>query len=94
MSYAHALPPRLAGQSEPTIGQIIDQEVRSALRDIAVWPQKLADPNWSEQIDADLLPTEVNGANSKLEQAERAEAAKRERANAVRRKKYAQSKEA
>ena len=94
MSFAHALPPRLAGQSEHTIGQIIDQEVRSALRDIAVWPQKLADPNWSEQIDADLLPTEVNGANSKLEQAERAEAAKRERANAVRRKKYAQSKEA
>lgn len=75
------------GQSEHTIGQIIDQEVRSALRDIA-------DPNWSEQIAADLLPTEVNGANSKLEQAERAEAAKRERANAVRHKKYAQSKEA
>ena len=60
------------GRASIQFGQIIDQEVRSTLRDIAVWSQKLADPNWSEQIAADLLPTEVNGANSKLEQAEQA----------------------
>jgi hypothetical protein len=88
MSLSYALPRRLVGQSEHAIGRIIDEEMRFALRDIANWTAKLADPNWSEQIDADLMPAPEAGGNGDGEGA----AAKRERVNSKRRAKYAKSK--
>ena len=86
MSFAHALPPRLVGRTEHEIGRILDDEVRSALRDIARWPDRMADPNWSEEIDQDLrpLPEACGNGDKGVESA-----AKRERANAERRAKDA-----
>jgi hypothetical protein len=89
MSLAYALPRRLAGQNEHAIGQIIDQEVRSALRDVASWPAKMATPGWDEEIAADLRPPPEMAGNGEDVGA----AAKRERANAARRAKYAKAKE-
>jgi hypothetical protein len=90
MSLAYALPRRLAGQNEHAIGQIIDQEVRSALRDVASWPQKLGNPGWQEEVDADLMPVpEVSGNGDGGSDA----IARRERANSKRRERYAKSKE-
>ena len=86
MSFAHALPRRLVNQSEHAIGQIIDAEVRSALKDIAAWPDRMVNPNWSEEIDQDLRPLPEAGGNGDNEVES---AARRERANAARRAKYA-----
>ena len=88
MSFAYGLPRRLVGQDEHTIGRILDAEVRSALSDIATWPGKLGKPDWDEEIDADLRPPpEVAGNGEDV-----GAAARRERANAQRRKKYAKAK--
>jgi hypothetical protein len=94
MSLAYALPRRLLGQSEHAIGQIVDAEVRGALRDIASWPERMANPAWSENIDEDLCPPPEVGGNGddgggggavKQESA----AAQRERRNSLRRERYA-----
>jgi hypothetical protein len=61
ISFASALPPRLEGRNAHEIGQLLDAEMRSALKDIANWPAKLANPNWQEEIDADLMPGEAEG---------------------------------
>jgi hypothetical protein len=75
LSFVYALPRELAGKNEHECGRILDAEVRAALRDIATWPERMADPAWVEQIDADLMPTEGNGSGPKalgaLEAAER-----------------------
>ena len=89
MSLSYALPGQLAGKNEHEIGRIIDHEVRSALRDIAAWPERMANPAWSENIDEDLRPPpEVAGNGEDV-----GVAARRERANATRRRKYAKAKE-
>jgi hypothetical protein len=94
MSLAYALPRRLLGQSEHAIGQIVDAEVRGALRDIASWPERMANPAWSENIDEDLCPPPEVGGNGddgggggavKQESA----AAQRECRNSLRRERYA-----
>jgi hypothetical protein len=84
LSLSYALGPRLEGKSAHEIGQAIDSEMRSALKDIAAWPAKLANPGWQEEIAPDLLPAEGNGESEagpkvlgKLEVAERREAAAR-----------------
>jgi hypothetical protein len=84
LSFAYALPARLEGKSAHEIGQTIDAEMRAALKDIAAWPAKLANPGWMEEIAPDLLPTDGNGeseagpkALGKLEVAERRETAAR-----------------
>jgi hypothetical protein len=82
LSFAYALPARLEGKSAHEIGQTIDAEMRAALKDIAAWPAKLANPGWQEEIAPDLLPAEGNGeagpkSLGKLEVAERREAAAR-----------------
>jgi hypothetical protein len=84
MSLSYALPRRLIGKNEHELGRILDEEVRAALRDVATWPAKLANPGWSEEIDADLRPPSetVNGDGEGA-------AVRRERANAARRQKYA-----
>ena len=86
MSFAHALPQRLVGRTEHEIGRLLDEEMRLALRDIAKWPERMADPHWSENIDEDLrpLPEAAGNGDNGMESA-----AKRERANAARRAKYA-----
>jgi hypothetical protein len=90
MSFASALPPRLVGQTEHAIGRIIDEEVRSALKDIASWPERMANPGWCKEIDEDLRPPSEAGGNG---DGEVEGAVKRERANAKRRAKYAKAKE-
>lgn len=89
MSFAYAMPPRLAGKNEHETGRIIDEEVRSALKDIASWPDRMATPGWVQSIDEDLMPAPETTGNGGGE----AVAAKRSRANAARRTKYAKSKE-
>jgi hypothetical protein len=90
MSFAYALPRRLVNQSEHAIGRILDEEMRSTLRDVALWPERMTNPNWSAEIDADLMPPPEVAGNGEDEGA----AARRERANAARRAKYmAKSKE-
>ena len=89
MSLSYALPRRLVGQSEHAIGRILDEEVRGALRDIASWPERMANPGWCQQIDEDLRP-EPEGAGNGNGNGEGA--AKLERANAKRRQKYAKAK--
>jgi hypothetical protein len=49
MSLAYALPRRLVGKNAHEIGRIIDEEVRSALRDAASWPAKLGRPEWDKE---------------------------------------------
>ena len=88
MSFAYALPRQLVNKTEHEIGQILDAEMRAALRDVAAWPERMADPNWSSSIDEDLRPAPEVAGNGDGADA----AAKRERANAVRRAKYAASK--
>jgi hypothetical protein len=61
MSFCYALPPRLVNKSEHEIGQLIDSEMRLALKDVANWPAKMADPAWRPEADADLMPAEENG---------------------------------
>ena len=81
--------PGVVGQSEHQIGQLLDAEMRSALRDVAAWPERMADPNWSSSIDEDLMPApEVSGNGNGADAA-----ASQERANAKRREKYAKAKE-
>ena len=46
MSFSHSLPRRLAGKNEHEIGRLLDAEVRSALKDISSWPEKMAAPGW------------------------------------------------
>ena len=89
MSLSYALPRQLAGRNEHEIGRIIDHEVRSALRDIAAWPERMANPSWSENIDEDLRPPLEVAGNG----ADEATTARRERTNAARRAKYAKAKE-
>jgi hypothetical protein len=89
MSFAYALPPRLAGKDAHGIGRILDEEVRAALKDVATWPERMANPNWSEEIDADLRPAPEVAGNGDGTDA----AARHERANVKRRQKYAKSKE-
>ena len=86
MSLSYSLPRQLAGRNEHEIGRIIDAEVRAALRDIATWPERMSDPNWCQEIDQDLRPSE-DGNNGERDGAEAS--AKRERTNAARRQKYA-----
>jgi hypothetical protein len=62
------------------------------LRDIATWPDKMARPGWSEEIDADLRPAAEAAGNSDNENADAILI--RERKNAERRRKYAQAKDA
>ena len=38
MSFSYALSPRLVGKSQHEIGQLLDAEMRLALRDVASWP--------------------------------------------------------
>ena len=90
MSLSYALPPRLAGRSEHEIRMLLDSEVRSALKDIASWPERMANPNWSEDIDEDLRPPPEAGGNG---DGVEGGAAKQERVNAKRRAAYAKSKE-
>jgi hypothetical protein len=92
MSLSYALPRQLAGRNEHEIGRIIDAEVRSALRDAASWPTKLGRPGWDKEIDGDLKPASEDGGNGESDDGADA-SAKRERANAARRAKYAQGKE-
>jgi hypothetical protein len=97
LSFSYALPRRLVGKPEHDIGRILDAEVRAALRDIAAWPAKLADPAWASSIAPDLMPAEaaeaeVNGQGEKelgrLAKAERRQAAvAKENANQRRRRK-------
>lgn len=82
LSFAYALPPRLVGKTEHEMGRLLDAEVRAALKDIAAWPERMANPGWQEEIAPDLMPTEGNGesetcpkALGKLESAERKVAA-------------------
>ena len=92
MSFAYALPRRLVNQSEHAIGRVLDEEMRSALRDVALWPERMTNPNWTSEIDADLMPPleDPGSGNGEGEGA----ATRRERANAARRVKYtAKSKE-
>ena len=89
MSFAYALPRQLEGKNQHEIGRIIDAEVRSALKDIASWPGKMADPGWCHQIDADLVPVEPEGNGGGNAEG----AAELERRNSKRRRKYAASKE-
>ncbi len=86
MSFSYALAPRLVHRSEHEIRQMLDAEVRSALRDIAGWPEKLGKPDWDEEIAADLRPPSKAGGNGDDEVEG---AAKRERTNAKRRAAYA-----
>jgi hypothetical protein len=83
LSFAYALPRELAGKSEHECGRILDAEMRAALRDIATWPEQMANPAWVEQIAADLMPAESNGSGPKalgaLETAERRAAGMREK---------------
>jgi hypothetical protein len=92
MSFAYALPRRLVNRTEHEIGKILDEEMRSALRDIAKWPDRMVAPGWSEEIDADLVPApEAGGSNGGGDGAVKQEsaAAQRERRNSLRRQKYA-----
>ena len=91
MSFSYALPPRLVGRNEHEIGRIVDAEVRSVLQDMTTWPERMTNPNWSAEIDADLMPPleDAGSGNGAGEDA----AIKRERANEKRRAKYAKSKE-
>ena len=72
---------------------LLDQEVRSALSDIASWHEKLGKPDWDKQIDEDLRPAPEAGGNGDGGGAGAAINAERERRNAKRRQKYAASKE-
>ena len=68
--------------------------MRAALKDITTWSAKLADPNWCNQIDADLVPPpEVAGSGGEHVIVGDDNIAKPERRNAGRRRKYAQAKE-
>ena len=88
MSLPYSLPRLLVGKNEHETGRIVDAEVRSALRDIALCPAKMADPNWQAEIDADLRPAgEIGGPDYADAEAER------ERKNAKRRRKYSKAKE-
>ena len=86
MSLSYALPLRLVGRTEHEIGRLLDEEMRLALRDIASWPEKMANPGWCKNIDEDLRP-EPEGAGNGNGEGEGA--AKLERANAKRRAAYA-----
>jgi hypothetical protein len=92
LSFSYALPRRLAGKPEHDIGRILDAEVRAALRDIASWPEKLADPAWAESIAPDLEPAEAAEANGHGEK-ELGRLAKAERKGAAQRVKHAQQRE-
>ena len=87
MSLCYSLPRLLVGKDEHNIGRLIDEEVRSALTDIASWPSKMASPGWAENIDADLMPAPEIPGNGNNNEADAA--AERERRNAERRRKYA-----
>ena len=86
MSLSYSLPRQLAGRNEHEIGRIVDYEVRSALKDIAGWPAKLATPGWQEEIDADSRPPAEVAGNGE----DKAATAQHERRNAKRRAKYAE----
>ena len=80
MSFSYALAPQLEGKSVHEMSQIIDSEVRAALKDIAAWPAQMANPGWQEEIAPDLMPVEAGGETGpgelgKLEAEERREAA-------------------
>ena len=92
MSLSYALPRQLAGRNEHEIGRIIDYEVRSALKDIAGCPAKLATPGWQEEIDEDLKPASDDASSGNGDDGADT-AARRERANLKRRAKYAKAKE-
>ena len=94
MSLSYALPPRLVGRTEHEIGRLLDEEMRLALRDIASWPEKMANPGWCKNIDEDLRPAPevASNSNGEAEGAVHADA-QRERTNAKRRAVYAKSKE-
>ena len=91
MSLPYSLPRLLVGKTEHEIGRIIDAEMRSALRDIATWPDKMARPGWSKEIDEDLRPAAEAAGNGDNENADAI--LMRERKNAERRRKYARAKE-
>jgi hypothetical protein len=92
MSFSYSLAPRLAGRTEHEISRLLDEEVRLALRDIATWPSRMADPDWSENIDEDLRPPPENVGNG---DGVDGGAARQERKNSRRRAAYAaKSKEA
>jgi hypothetical protein len=59
MSLSYSLAPRLVNKSEHEISQMIDTEVRAALRDIATWPGKMVDVGWQETIAPDLAPSDA-----------------------------------
>jgi hypothetical protein len=88
MSFSYGLAPRLEGKSAHEISRLLDEEMRLALRDIAKWPERMANPGWSEEIDEDLRPAPEGGNGN----GESVSAVLQEKKNAKRRAAYAAKK--